>query len=479
VDVTGSPDRIASAGRASFDDDLKLLRGRIVRRWALAVAGRYALAALAIAVVPAALAALGLIGWAWAIVVPAALFACALGARLSRPPSLAEVARLLDDRLGLFDVTATALQVERSGTLVEEGPAAPVFAEAAALLRAGASGWRPHARVGGRELAAAGGLAIVLALLAVVGGSGGGTSSRGPTALAGRPDAHRQPGAGPNSVWPPLTRPKAKRHGANGPANPAKRHPYGLYDYGFEGKHQVTHFAQKSKQGLRYAGGSPGSKGPQREFSAPGVAEGNEAREKAEAEAAQAAAQEGAKGGRKGNSEPPPGQSLKSLTGGAVPPSGSVQPLPNANTGARPPSSRGGAGAPPGSNAPGARSDAEEPSRQGGGRPSGSKTAGAQRAGLESGTKGSEGGGTGGELTLKAGFAAVRSGKAAKGRGPRDAQGAGGPGRSAGIGGAAFEEAEAGSLGYVPPDAGVATTLDPGLFTRYLNALARIEGRRW
>ena len=59
------------------------------------------------------------------------------------------------------------------------------------------------------------------------------------------------------------------------------------------------------------------------------------------------------------------------------------------------------------------------------------------------------------------------------------AQGAGGPGKSAGIGGTAFEEAEAGSLGYVPPDAGVAPTLDPGLFARYLNALAAIEGRHW
>lgn len=451
------------------------MRRRIVRRWALAVAGRYALAALAIAVVLAVLAALGMIDWAWAIVVPVALFLLALGARLSRPPSSAQVTRLVDDRLGLFDVTATALEVERSDGPVDEGPAAPVFAEAAALLRAGASTWRPRARLGGRELAAAGGLVVVLALLAVVGGSGGGVSEE-VTALAERPGAHRPAGAGAVDVSPPLTRPKANRKGAkHGPSGPA-RHPYGLYDFGFEGKKRLPRYEGKSKEGLRYAGGSPSSKQSQRQFSAPGVAEGNEAREKAEEEATKASAQEGAKGKREHGSEAP-GQSLKSLTGGAVPPSGSVQPLPNANSGGRPPGK--GSGSPSSSNAPGARSDAEAPSRQGGGRPSGSKTAGGQRASLANGSKGSEAGGTGGELSLKAGFAAVKSGKAASGRGPRNAQGAGGPGKSAGIGGAAFEEAEAGSLGYVPPDAGVAPTLDPGLFGRYLNALAQIAGRRW
>jgi hypothetical protein len=478
-DGTGSPDGGAGGGVATFDGDLRSLRRRIVRRWALAVAGRYALAALAVAVVPAVLAAVGLIGWIWAIVIPVALFLVALGARLSRPPSLAQVARVLDDRLGLFDVTATALQVERSGAPVEEGPAAPVFAEAAALLRAGAGTWRPRVRLGGRELAAAGGLVVVLAVLAVVGGSGGKSASEKQTALAGRPGAHRHVPGAANSVSPPLTRPRAKRHGSKGPANPAGRHPYGIYDYGFEGKHKVTHFAQKSKQGLRYANGSPGSKGSQQQqqFSAPGAAEGNEAREKAEEEATKAAAQEGAKGKREGSTEQPPGQSLKSLTGGSAPPSGSVQPLPSANTGGKPPASKGGS--PSNSNTPGSRSDAEESSRQGGGRPSGSKTAGGQRASLANGAKGSEGGNTGGELSLKAGFAAVKSGKAASGRGPRNAQGAGGPGKSAGIGGAAFEEAGAGSLGYVPPDAGVAPTLDPGLFSRYLNALARIAGRQW
>ena len=483
VDVSGSPggdgSALPEAGAATFDSDLRLLRRRVVRRWAFAVAGRYAIGALAVAVVPALLAAFGAIGWVWAIVVPAALFLVALGARLSRPPSTAQVARLLDDRLGLFDVTATALQLERAGEVVDEGPAAPVFAEAAALLRAGASAWRPRARLGARELAAAGALVVVLAVTVLVGSSGGGAGAGKVTAASLPPGLRHQAAGGPNSVSPPLVPPRAKRKDAKGPANPANRHPYGIYDYGFEGKHQVTHFSSKSKEGVHYSGGRPpGSQQPQSQFSAPGVAEGNEAREKAEEEAAQAGAKQGAGGEGEHSAVPPPSQSLNSLTGGAVPPSGSVSPVPNASSGG-PPSSSQSASSPSNSSAPGSRSAAGAPGRQGGGRPSGSQSAGTQRASLAAGEKGSEGGATSGELGLKAGFAAVKSGKAATGRGPRNAQGAGGPGKSAGIGGTAFEEAEAGSLGYVPPDAGIAPTADPGLFARYLNALAAIAGRRW
>jgi hypothetical protein len=483
VDVSGSPEGAGSTrpevGTATFDSDLRLLRRRVVRRWALALAARCAIGALAVAVVPALLAAFGLIGWVWAIVVPVVLFVVALAVRLSRPPSLAQVARLLDDRLGLFDVTATALQVERAGGPVDEGPAAPVFAEAAALLRAGASSWRPRARLGLRELAAAGALVVALAVIAVVGGSSGGGGSGKATATSALPPGLRHHVAGgANSISPPLTRPRAKRKGGKEPSRSAKRfHPYGIYDYGFEGKHKETHFASKAKEGVHYAGGRPSSQAPQNQFAAPGNNEGSEAREKAEEEAIGGHAKQGANGKEEHSAKPPPNQSLKSLTGGAAPPSGSVSPVPAGPSGGRPSNGQSG-GAPSNSAAPGSRS-AGAPGRQGGGRPSGSQTAGSQRASLASGEKGSEGGSTGGELALKAGFAAVKSGKAASGQGPRNAQGAGGPGKSAGIGGSAFEEAEAGSLGYVPPDAGVAPTVDPGLFARYLNALAAIAGRRW
>jgi hypothetical protein len=483
VDVSGRPGGGGpvgpAAGEATFDADLRLLRRRVVRRWALAVAGRYAIGALAVAVVPALLAAFGVLGWIWAIVVPVVLFLVALAARLSRPPSLAQVARLLDDRLGLFDVTATALEVERAGQAVDEGPAAPVYAEAAALLRAGASTWRPRARLGGRELAAAAGLLVALAAIVALGTSGGGSATRKVTASSLPPGLRHHAAGGPNSVSPPLVPPRAKRKGAGGPS-PSKRHPYGIYAYGFEGKKQIPRYNSKlERSGVHYAGGRPpGSQQPQNQFAAPGMTEGNEAREKAEEKAAGANARAGRQGERETSGESAPHQSLKSLTGGAVPPSGSVSPVPNGPSGGNPPGNSG-AGTPSSSSSPGSRSNGGGPSSQSGGSPSGSQSAGNQRASLAGGEKGSEGGGTSGELALKAGFAAVKSGKAATGRGPRNAQGAGGPGKSAGIGGTAFEEAEAGSLGYVPPDAGVAPATDPGLFARYLNALTAIAGRHW
>jgi len=485
VDVSGTREgggaEPTEAGAATFDSDLRLLRRRLVRRWALAVAGRYAIGALALALVPALLAAFGVIGWAWAIVVPAALFLVAFAARLSRPPSTPEVARLLDDRLGLFDVTATALQVERAGQPVDEGPAAPVFAEAAALLRAGASTWRPRTRLGTRELLVAAGLIVALAAIVLVGSAGGDSGRERVTASALPPGLGHHAAGGANSVSPPLVPPRVKRKGANGEVDPAKRHPYGIYAYGFEGKKQIPRYHSKLEgEGVRYAGGRPpSSQQSQSQFSAPGAAEGNEAREKAEAEAAKAGAQPGAQEEIETAGGAPPHESLKALTGGAVPPSDSVSPVPSGGPGGRPPASAQAGGAPANSAAPGSRSNAGTPSGRQGGSPSGSQSAGNQRATLAGGEKGAEGGGTKGELALKAGFAAVKSGKAATGRGPRNAEGAGGPGKSAGIGGSAFEEAEAGSLGYVPPDAGVAPTVDPGLFARYLKALTAIAGRSW
>jgi hypothetical protein len=487
VDVSGPREGggvgATDAGTATFDSDLRTLRRRVVRRWALALAVRCAVGALAVALVPALLAAFGVIGWVWAVAVPVVVFLVAFVVLLTRRPSLAEVARLLDDRLGLFDVTATALQVERAGEAIDEGPAAPVYAEAAALLRAGASSWRPRARLGSRELVAAAGLIVALAVIVVL-GSGGSSSSSKVTATAKLPPGLRHhPAGGPNSISPPLVPPRVKRHGegAKRKADQKRFHPYGIYDYGFEGKKKIPHYNSKlDRTGVHYANGRPSSAGkPQEQFAAPGNGEGNEAREKAEEEAIGGHAKNQPKPKGETGSEPPPDQTLKSLTGGAVPPSGSVSPVPNGPNGGKP-QGNPGAGAPSNSSAPGAQSSSESPSSQSGGRPSGSKSAGTQRAGLGGNEQGTEGGREGGdELALKAGFAAVKSGKAASGKGPRNAQGGGGPGKSAGIGGSAFEEDEAGSLGYVPPDAGVAPTADPGLFARYLNALAAIAGRHW
>jgi hypothetical protein len=474
VDVSAAGRHAGRSGGASFDADLRLVRRRVLRHWALALAARYALAALAIAVVPAALAAFGLIGWIWAIVVPAALFVGALGARLARPPSTAEVARLLDDRLGLFDVTATALQVERSGEPVDEGPAAPVFAEAAALLREGVGSWRPRSRLGLRELGVAVGLAVVLAVIVVLGTAGAGGSASGGATATVAPGGAQRNGHRMTNVSPPLAPPKAKRlHGRRGELPEGQRFARGLYAFGYEGKRKLPQIEGK-RTGLYSRGGQESRGQQQQSFSAQSPGEANEAREKAEEEAAGAGAKQSGekqRGGGEGS------QSLKSLTGGKAPPSGSVSPLPNSSSGARP-STGGRPGGGPSNSGAGRRS-AGAPSKQSGGSPAGGATAGGQRASLAGREKEGEGGKAGGELALKAGFAAVKSGKAATGHGPRDAQGAGGPGRSAGIAGSAFEEAEAGSLGYVPPDAGVAPTLDPGLFARYLNALARIAGRRW
>ncbi|HTR75597.1 MAG TPA: hypothetical protein VMH33_10140 [Solirubrobacterales bacterium] len=480
VEIEGSREGAApaaGAGHAStFDGDLRTLRRRVIRSWTLAAAVRCAVLALAAAVVPAALAAAGAIGPLWTAVVAVAAFLIALGAGLRRPPSQAQVARLLDDRLGLFDVTATALQLERSGEPVDEGPAAPVFAEAAALLHAGASTWRIRPRLGGRELGAAAGLVLVLTVLVVIGAAGSsGSANDGQTALVGHGGAHHKPTG--NIVSPPLAPPRAKRHTPGEvPNGQEQRSPLGLYDFGNEGRYALPRIESNRAPGLysHRSESSPQSQPQSLASESPG--ESAEAREKAEEEAATSSAKES--GSREGIKESSGPESLKSLTGGKAPPSGSVTPLPD--SGADGGSGKSSAASAPGSTgAGGGRPAAGAGGGQGGGGASGGGSAGRQRASLGSHGEGTEGERTGGELSLKAGFAAARGGKAASGHGPRDAQGGGGPGRAAGIGGAAFEEGSSGALGYVPPDAGVAPGVDTGLFSRYLDALGRIGELGW
>jgi hypothetical protein len=358
VEVEGSRGEAAEAalppsgsGAATFDGDLRRLRRRVIRSWALATAARCALAALAVAVIPAALAAAGAIGWAWAIAVPVVLFVLALAVRLSRPPSLAEVARLLDDRLGLFDVTATALDAERSGAAVEEGPAAPVFAEAAALLHAGAERWRPRARFGRRGLGAAAGLVVILAALVAIGtGSGdGGSATKKPVAVAPRKGGDEELANEPkgSNVSPPLVPRRLPARGPKGgPLGLEHRSPLGLYVPGLEGKRPLPKVEGGRASGT-YNHGKAGSENPD-SFADKAPGEGNEAREKAEEEAAHAQAAEEAAKSSHGGAPPGVPQRLKSLTGGKAAP-GSVTPLPNGNSGAKQAGGRPGTGehAPP------------------------------------------------------------------------------------------------------------------------------------
>jgi hypothetical protein len=488
VEVEGSREEIAASalpaagsGAGTFDGDLARLRRRVLRSWALASAGRCALVALAVAVIPAALAAAGAIGWVWAIIVPVVLFVVALAARLSRPPSTAAVARLLDDRLGLFDVTATALDAERSGAPVDEGPAAPVYAEAAALLHAGAERWKPRARFDRRGLGAAAGLVVILAVLVVVGsgsGNGGGAGAPAKKPVVAAAESSREQlekeGHG-NNVSPPLAPPRLPDRNARlDPNGTEHRSPLGLYVAGLEGKKPLPKIEGGRAPGTYSHGKSPGAKGAEA-FAAKAPGEGNEAREKAEEEAAGRAKEEAEEASKSSGGPSNVPQRLKSLTGGKAAP-GSVTPLPNGHSGAPPGGGRPGTGqnAPP----PGKGSSGES-AKGGAGAGGGGGGVGHQEAELGHQAEGREGGRTGGELKLKAGFSAARGKKAATGHGPRDAEGGGGPGRAAGIGGSGFEEAEAGSLGYVPPDAGVAANTDPGLFERYLEALTQISGQHW
>ena len=112
-------------------------------------------------------------------------------------PSPFGLARLLDDKLGLNDRLATALEIEARGG-EESSLERRTVADAAALLRAGREDWRASAAEAGREWWAPVGAVALLAIVIAVGAATGSSSSSGPTSALG---PHGGGGAGgPNGL---------------------------------------------------------------------------------------------------------------------------------------------------------------------------------------------------------------------------------------------------------------------------------------
>jgi hypothetical protein len=179
--------------------------------------------------------------------------------------------------------------------------------------------------------------------------------------------------------------------------------------------------------------------------------------------------------------QPPGSQTqIHSLALGAPPSKKSVSPIQPPHAGATQSGQTATPGAAPSNSASSGQSSNGSAGQRGGGSPAGGKTAGGQRAGTGGAKVSSRGGQTAGALPVQAGFAPVHSSKRpTSSAGPRDAQGGGGRARTAGVSGTAFVGGGSGAFGYVPPDAGVASGSESGLYERYLNALTRIQGLRW
>jgi hypothetical protein len=178
VDLAGAGELGEPARGASLPEELRRWRRIVARRRLVVLARRHAAVALALAALLEIAAQLDAIP-PWVVVaVPLVLFVVSVTALASRGPSPFGLARLLDDKLGLNDRLATALEIEaRGGDSVLERR---TVADAAALLAAGREDWHASAVPAGREWWALVGPAAAIGVVLAIGAlSAGDSSSQG------------------------------------------------------------------------------------------------------------------------------------------------------------------------------------------------------------------------------------------------------------------------------------------------------------
>lgn len=181
VDLAGAGTLAAGVEEPHLGEELRRWRGIVARRRLIALLRRHAAIALGLAAVLEVPALLGAFPQWVVVAAPLAAFLVSVTVFAFRGPSPFGLARLLDDKLGLNDRLATALEIEARGG-EESRLERRTVADAAGLLRAGREDWRARAAPAGRTDWSV--LGVVLVALAVAVGIGlatGGGSSAGPT----------------------------------------------------------------------------------------------------------------------------------------------------------------------------------------------------------------------------------------------------------------------------------------------------------
>jgi len=197
VDLAGAGTLADGASDADLGSELRHWRGVVTRRRLIALLRRQGAIALALAAVLEVLALVGLFPQWVVVAVPLVLLLISVTWFAAHGPSPFGLARLLDDKLGLNDRLATALEIEARGG-EESSLERRTVADAAALLRAGREDWRASAAEAGREWWAPVGAVALLAIVIAVGAATSSSSSSGPTSALG---PHGGGGAGgPNGL---------------------------------------------------------------------------------------------------------------------------------------------------------------------------------------------------------------------------------------------------------------------------------------
>jgi hypothetical protein len=200
VDLAGAGTLAAGVEERHLGDELRRWRGIVARRRLIALARRHAAVALALAAVLELLALLDVFPQWVVVAIPLAYFVVAVAVFALRGPSPFGLARLLDDKLGLNDRLATALEIERGG-----GGESPLerrtVADAARLLAAGREDWHASAaRAGRHDWSVLGGVVLALAVVVAIALATGDSSSPTPPqafgpkgeGVAGGPGEHHR-----------------------------------------------------------------------------------------------------------------------------------------------------------------------------------------------------------------------------------------------------------------------------------------------
>ena len=150
VDLAGAGTLADGTGEHDLGEELRRWRGVVARRRLVALLRRHGAVALGLAALLEIPALLGAFPQWVVVAVPLAALLASVGFFAARGPSPFGLARLLDDKLGLNDRLATALEIEARGG--DESPLERrTVADAAALLRAGREDWRASPAPAGRE----------------------------------------------------------------------------------------------------------------------------------------------------------------------------------------------------------------------------------------------------------------------------------------------------------------------------------------
>lgn len=175
VNLAGAGELGEPAGGAVLGEELRRWRGIVARRRLVVLARRHAAVALGLAVLLEIAAQLAAFPQWLVVAVPLALFLVSVAAFALRGPSPFGLARLLDEKLGLNDRLATALEIEARGgaTPLERR----TVADAAALLAAGREDWHASAVPAGREWWALVGPAAAIGVVVAIGALTAGSSS--------------------------------------------------------------------------------------------------------------------------------------------------------------------------------------------------------------------------------------------------------------------------------------------------------------